>query len=159
MKECFKCHEVKPVAEYYAHPRMKDGHLGKCKACTRKDAELRRARLEEQDPEWKEREKKRKRELAASRYVLCPEKTLAHNAIKRLPKCKEYHWHHWSYLPSGRKDVIRLLAADHRVAHTRMIYDQERHMYRGLDGVLLDSRESHIAYLVSIGVEENKDAQ
>ena len=37
MKTCFKCHLTLPLSEFYHHPRMKDGHLGKCKECTKKD--------------------------------------------------------------------------------------------------------------------------
>lgn len=37
MKECFRCQETKPLAEFYKHPGTKDGHLGKCKPCTRLD--------------------------------------------------------------------------------------------------------------------------
>jgi hypothetical protein len=37
MKECFKCHIVKPLSEYYKHPGTTDGHLGKCKTCTKTD--------------------------------------------------------------------------------------------------------------------------
>lgn len=37
MKRCFKCGQEKDITEFYKHPRMTDGHLGKCKDCTRKD--------------------------------------------------------------------------------------------------------------------------
>lgn len=43
IKRCFKCDAELPIANFYKHPMMADGHLGKCKACTRYDARQNRA--------------------------------------------------------------------------------------------------------------------
>lgn len=37
MKTCFKCGVSKSLDDFYKHPQMADGHLGKCKSCTKAD--------------------------------------------------------------------------------------------------------------------------
>ena len=44
VKQCFKCRQVRPLSEFYCHPHMGDGHLNKCKFCTKLDVRLNRAK-------------------------------------------------------------------------------------------------------------------
>ena len=71
MKVCFKCEAEKPLAEYYKHPKMGDGHLNKCKECTKRDVrkhrrendsvrEYDRARGNRQTPEYHQSYRKQK---------------------------------------------------------------------------------------------------
>jgi hypothetical protein len=47
MKPCFKCGATLPLDDFYRHPNMPDGHLNKCKECTKRDVRAnRRAKLD-----------------------------------------------------------------------------------------------------------------
>lgn len=43
MKTCFKCGIPKELDEFYKHPQMADGHLGKCIECAKADVLRHRA--------------------------------------------------------------------------------------------------------------------
>jgi len=155
---------------------MKDGHLNKCKKCTRKDADKREKHLRK-DPEWVEKEKARAREKyrrlgykdkhkptsEQKRRIITrykeryPEKLKAKSLSSHLtPKTNGNELHHWSYREEHAKNVIELDPKTHAFLHRYMQYDQEQMMYRvssnlnGWDfGELLDTKEKHERFLGS----------
>lgn len=88
-KQCFKCDAVLPIVNFYKHPYMADGHLNKCKACTRYDVRQNRvARLDYYQAYDRERSKKPQRlETLRKSQARHPEKQWArmtlHNAVAR----------------------------------------------------------------------------
>lgn len=78
-KACFKCGESKPISQFYRHPMMADGHLGKCKECARLDVaanrQLKIARYREFD---KQRANRPDRVEARREYNRTPRGRKAH---------------------------------------------------------------------------------
>lgn len=128
-KACFKCNEVKPLAEFYRHREMSDGHLGKCKGCTRRDVRSNRRIRGDHYKEYDRKRGNRWKDGYESEWrKLNPEKykahVIAHNAIrdgklKREPcfMCgdEKVHGHHVDY--SKPLDVIWLCPTCHKRIH------------------------------------------
>lgn len=91
-KVCFKCNVEKSLNEFYAQPGMADGHLGKCKACTKRDVRKNYAKHREQYAEYERvRFQKPERKAYALEYqrryrAANPEKykarSIVHNVIR-----------------------------------------------------------------------------
>lgn len=142
---------------------MGDGHLNKCKECTKSDVHDNYEK-NAQDPDYVEKERARGRDKHKRLYrgikprpgvkkrtmhqyrERYPEKWQAHIKSQHMEMRDGLNKHHWSYNEEHWLDVIPLTVDDHMKLHRYMIYDQERYMYRTRDGVLLDTREAHLAY-------------
>lgn len=69
MKRCFKCRVLLPLSEFYKHPMMADGHLGKCKTCAKRDVKENYVARREQYARYeRKRNKKPERRAAAIIY-------------------------------------------------------------------------------------------
>lgn len=73
VKTCFKCGVSQPITEFYKHPMMADGHLNKCKTCTKRDVKDRyRDTIEDRHAYERKRnstpERKAKLRVAHRRY-------------------------------------------------------------------------------------------
>jgi hypothetical protein len=132
MKTCFKCKRNKPLTEFYRHPQMGDGRLGKCKDCTKKDvAENYRANIDHyveyekqrfKDPARKKKLLAYQRKMRAKRPGRARCANAVSNAIRdgRLVKqtcqvCGEpAQAHHDDY---RRPLVVRWLCRKHHLEH------------------------------------------
>jgi hypothetical protein len=162
MKICFKCLKEKELMCFYKHSRMADGHLNKCKDCTKKDAKERISILSKND-QWVQKEKERHRlkyhrleykdkhkptyemkKQIMNRYnEKYPEKNLCRNRLKLKPN-KGYNLHHWSYKIENANNVFALSIKEHNLVHRFLIYNQEFMCYYDKENnVLLDTREKH----------------
>jgi len=139
IKVCFKCFTGKPLSDFYPHPRMADGHLNKCKECTKKDiqADYRANPLKHREYEKKRSKNPERladmREYGRKRRELHPEKAKANydvsNAIRdgRLVKqpcercgaSKLVQAHHDDY--SKPLEVRWLCFPCHRIHHGQTV--------------------------------------
>jgi len=86
-KVCFKCDAELPITNFYKHPMMADGHLGKCKACTRYDSRKNRQEKREYYNEY-DRQRSKNKERIAKMVAAVPEqvrkaRTATRYAVKR----------------------------------------------------------------------------
>ncbi len=81
MKVCFKCGAAKPFTDFYKHAKMTDGHLGKCKECTKVD--VKKHRKENDSVREYDRQRGNRQDAAYLReYRLrYPKKYKAHQAV------------------------------------------------------------------------------
>ena len=152
MKPCIRCNQVKPLTDFYAHSRMGDGHLNKCKDCCRTYARTRHYRMMKR-PDWAEAERARGREKAGRWPVSTPNEikaaeTAAYRALRRIPEGMERH--HWSYKREHWLDVILLQIGAHRSLHRHMEYDADSRQFRTPRGHLLDTKRKHVRWLLAV---------
>lgn len=136
VKVCFKCKIEKPLEAFYRHKMMADGHLNKCKECTKLDAIKHRDANIEKVREY-DRQRARLEHRKATNHATCRKyrakerkrykcMTAVGNAIRdgRLQKlpcfvcgADKVEGHHPDY--DAPLDVVWLCAVHHKEIHLK----------------------------------------
>lgn len=152
-KVCFKCKIEKPLSEFYKHPQMGDGHLNKCKECTKQDV---RDNYDKKilSEDWVERERTRGREKYHRLGYRDKYKTvhpMTRNVYKYMSKRisipNGYEIHHWDY--NKPYDVFLLNRRAHKVVHKRIVFDESSQQFL-YNGRLLSTKEEHKAMIKEV---------
>lgn len=145
-KKCTLCGYDKPVAEFYRNKATRDGYTRRCRACTKAVNESRKDVIREYYRKNKQKiiaqtveyrrstAAKKKRTAQGTRYrENYPNKAKAQYAVSHavargsLPKASTQNcahcggnateYHHWSYEPEHRLDVVPLCHGCHMKVH------------------------------------------
>lgn len=170
-KVCFKCGRDLPLSSYYKHPQMADGHLNKCKECTKKDVHD-KYEDNRQDPSYVAKERARGRNKYKRLYGnFNPEIFDTREKVQKFfeyssatarsirPKAKRRgitiqpgeHLHHWSY--AAPNEVFVVTKKTHYAIHHLTRYFEESNCFRDLrTGEYLDSAGKYKRWLKNNGL-------
>lgn len=165
MKQCSKCKKTKSLVKF-----SKNQHH--CKECNKKYRKKNIDRIIQFDwaqyyihniENYKGRNKKYRQSSKGKAFykkftkkyaAQFPEKIKANNLWYSF-KAKydilipaNYIAHHWSY--NHPLDVIFMPDKIHREIHRKMKYDQPHQCFKAVDGILLDTKEKHIHYVMPL---------
>lgn len=164
-KVCIRCELVKSLSEFYAHPKMEDGHLNKCKTCCKKEAAL-NYKKKSKNVWFIESERRRQREKYAR---LNYKEKYPPNIFQVNSKTKNLHRnlrvagydmymkeaHHWNYnLPNQGFILTRKY---HKLIHKYLSFDAKTKCFKW-ENKVLDTIEKHHDFIKSVFNENNIDS-
>jgi hypothetical protein len=143
---------------------MGDGHLNKCKSCTKNDTKIQTA-INTSTPEGLEKERERHRDkyrrlnYKESQKKWDKDKPWKATSIYKGLRGKYSNWdrsyelHHWNYNDEYLTDIFILNINKHKMLHTYLILDLEKRIFYLEDGTYLDTKEKHKDFIESLEIE------
>ena len=153
-KVCKKCGIEKPLTEFYKHPSMGDGYLGKCKDCTKDD--VHRLYMDKiNDPSFVENERTRGRDKYHRLYsgIKHPKRHPENGSTRRYFENNgvimdaEYEVHHWNY--NYPHNAFVLTGREHSRLHKQLLFNKSTKCFT-YNGVILDTVEKHTHVITEV---------
>ena len=162
MKVCFKCGIEKPLTDYYKHKQMGDGHLNKCKDCTKKDTKT-QTEINTSTPEGLEKERARHRDKYRRLNYKEKQKewdkdkpwkqTSTYKGLsKKFKTPVGYELHHWNYNTEFLEDVVLMPIKEHRTLHRFLKLDLESRILITNNNIPLTNKSRHLSFILSNGL-------
>ena len=147
-KICFKCGLLKPLNDFYQHDKMKDGHLNKCKDCTKNDVHIRDTLLRE-DFKYCEKERLRSKEkyhrlnYKEKQFLQHKSKpyinSVTKNIHRKLKLQQNQNAHHWNY--NFLDDVIVVDRKIHKKLHTMILLHSDLYFTNKKTGNIMNKKD------------------
>jgi hypothetical protein len=160
MKKCIRCGIDKELNDFYAHPKMRDGHLNKCIKCCREVADIREKELRKNSEDFCEKERLRSKEkyyrlnYKEIQFEQKKLKTYINGKYKNLSRdlklSSDENGHHWNY--NLIEDVIILNKKFHKFIHRYLILNNETLIFTTKDDEILDTKEKHLNYIEKLRI-------